>query len=153
QLVRPEYSCQFGRNSLQVNRPWLFLFSEPKSVGRKSFMTYARRSVYQLIYLGIASLCTRNLLIGALAATLGIGHALSAPATNAGCVLIEKEGKVEVARKGSAVWSPAQPNQTLQQGDRLRTGSHSRATLRWAELSVVRVSELTSMEIQPPAKP
>src|SRR5207248_1051122 len=44
-------------------------------------------------------------------------------------------------------------NVNLQPGDRLRTGSRSRAALRWSESSVVRVSELTSMEIQPPAKP
>src|SRR6266853_651498 len=71
---------------------------------------------------------------------------------NPTCVLVEKEGKVEVARKGSAAWSPAEINGKLQLGDRLRTGSRSRATLRWSELSTVRVSELTSMEIQPPAK-
>src|SRR5260221_8820194 len=71
----------------------------------------------------------------------------------AACVLVEKEGKVEVARKGTMTWSAVQVNDTLQPGDRLRTGSRSRATLRWAELSVVRVNELTSMEIRPPAKP
>jgi tetratricopeptide (TPR) repeat protein len=69
------------------------------------------------------------------------------------CVLVEKEGKVEVSRKGTAAWSPADINGKLQLGDRLRTGSRSRATLRWSELSVVRVSELTSMEILPPANP
>jgi Tfp pilus assembly protein PilF len=42
-------------------------------------------------------------------------------------------------------------NEKLQPGDKLRTGLRSRATLRWSELSVVRLSELTSMEIQPPA--
>ena len=68
------------------------------------------------------------------------------------CVLLTKEGKVEVARKGTTQWSPAQTNQTLQIGDRLRTGLRSRATLRWSESSVMRVDELTSLEIQPPAK-
>src|SRR5258708_3257857 len=69
------------------------------------------------------------------------------------CILLEKEGKVEVARKGTTTWTAVQVNDALQPGDRLRTGSRSRATLRWAELSVVRVNELTSMEIRPPAKP
>src|SRR5436305_2077126 len=69
------------------------------------------------------------------------------------CVLLTKEGKVEVARKGLAQWSPGETNQVLAVGDRLRTGIRSRATLRWSELSVVRVDELTSMEIQPPEKP
>src|SRR5882724_2128555 len=67
------------------------------------------------------------------------------------CILVEKEGKVEIARKGSTAWSLAQADEKLQTGDRLRTGLHSRATLRWSELSVLRVSELTSVEIQPPA--
>src|SRR5258708_5397580 len=64
-------------------------------------------------------------------------------------VLLEKEGKVELARKGTATWTGAQVNDVLQPGDRLRTGARSRAALRWAELSVVRVNELTSMEIRP----
>src|SRR5260221_2337623 len=68
------------------------------------------------------------------------------------CTVLAREGKVEVARKGLADWSSAQTNQVLQVGDRLRTGMRSRATLRWAELSVVRGDELTSMEIQPPQK-
>src|SRR5437870_10270433 len=78
---------------------------------------------------------------------------LSPAAENPTCVLVEKEGKVEVARKGSTARNTAEINGKLQLGDRLRTGSRSRATLRWSELSTVRVSELTSMEIQPPAKP
>src|SRR5260370_12675161 len=52
------------------------------------------------------------------------------------CILVEKEGKVEIARKGSTTWSLAQPDEKLQTGDRLRTGLRSRATLRWSELSV-----------------
>ncbi|TAK94300.1 MAG: hypothetical protein EPO07_16915, partial [Verrucomicrobia bacterium] len=68
------------------------------------------------------------------------------------CTVIERQGKVELARKGSAQWSLVQSNEVLQVGDRLRTGFRSRATLRWSELAVIRVDELTSMEIQPPAK-
>src|ERR1043166_32014 len=68
------------------------------------------------------------------------------------CILLEKEGKVDVARQGAAQFAPGQTNQSLAIGDRLRTGLRSRATLRWSDLSVVRVDELTSMEIQPPAK-
>ncbi len=70
-----------------------------------------------------------------------------------GCVVVERQGKVEFARKGSSQWSLAQSNEVLQAGDRLRTSFRSRATLRWSELAVIRVDELTSMEIQPPAKP
>src|SRR5258706_300969 len=68
------------------------------------------------------------------------------------CTLLEKEGKVDVARQGAAQFAPAQTNQVLAIGDRLSTGLRSRATLRWSDLSVVRVDELTRMEIQPPAK-
>src|ERR1043166_1132970 len=69
------------------------------------------------------------------------------------CTVLSREGKVETAHKGAAQWSPAQTNQVLQVGDRFRTGLRSRATLRWSDLSVVRVDALTSMEIQPPEKP
>src|SRR5262245_4721694 len=80
-------------------------------------------------------------------------RAPAAPAPNAPtCILLTKEGKVEVARQGAAQWAPAQTNLTLNIGDRLRTGLRSRATLRWSDLSVMRVDELTSMEIQPPDK-
>jgi tetratricopeptide (TPR) repeat protein len=68
------------------------------------------------------------------------------------CILLTKEGKVELAPKGTAQWVAAATNQVLQLGDRLRTGLRSRATLRWSDLSIVRVDQLTSMEIQPPDK-
>src|SRR6266852_6208096 len=102
---------------------------------------------------------TPRLLAGCAALCVIISFALLSGAKAAevssttACVLLEKEGKVEVARKGTTTWSAVQVNDTLQPGDRLRTGSRSRATLRWAELSVVRVNELTSMEIRPPARP
>src|SRR5689334_1651957 len=64
--------------------------------------------------------------------------------------LLTIEGKVEGARQGGAPWTLAQTNMVLRIGDRLRTGLRSRATLRWSEMSVVRVNQLTSMELQPP---
>jgi Flp pilus assembly protein TadD len=75
----------------------------------------------------------------------------SAP-TPPSCILLTADGKVEVARGGTSDWTVAKTNQTLQLGDRLRTGLRSRATLRWSDLSVVRVNELTSLEIRPPEK-
>jgi hypothetical protein len=39
----------------------------------------------------------------------------------------------------------------LSAGDRLRTGLRSRATLRWPDKSVLRINQLTSMEISQPA--
>ena len=90
-----------------------------------------------------------------LSLTLGAELTQAQPqgSSSTACVLVEKEGKVDIARKGSTAWAAAQGNETLQPGDRLRTGSRSRAALRWSESSVMRVNELTSMEIQPPAKP
>ncbi len=81
----------------------------------------------------------------------GLSSAGAAEATN--CMVLEKQGKVEIARKGSATWAQAETNLVLQVGDRLRTGLRSRATLRWSDLSVVRVNQLTTMEIAPPEKP
>jgi hypothetical protein len=86
-----------------------------------------------------------------LAAGISIGRA--AEAAPGACVLIERQGKVEFAPQGASAWAAVKTNQVLKAGDRLRTGLRARATLRWSELSVVRVDELTTMEIHPPAKP
>src|SRR5438445_12309163 len=52
---------------------------------------------------------------------LAIAHsALCAAETNAlQCVLIERQGKVEIARKGSTTWTVAEADTVLQIGDRL----------------------------------
>jgi tetratricopeptide (TPR) repeat protein len=68
------------------------------------------------------------------------------------CVLLTAEGKVDVARAGTSDWSAAKTNESLRIGDRVRTGVRSRATLRWSDLSVMRINELSSIEIQPPEK-
>jgi Tfp pilus assembly protein PilF len=80
--------------------------------------------------------------------------AAAAPASSAEptCLLLTKEGKVEVSRKGTTQWLAANTNQVLHIGDRLRTALRSRATLQWSDLSIVRVDQLTSMELQPPEK-
>ena len=67
--------------------------------------------------------------------------------------LLTMEGRVEVARAGSLAWTAGQTNQTLAFRDRVRTGMRSRATVRLSDLSVLRLSELTTIEIQPPTKP
>jgi hypothetical protein len=69
------------------------------------------------------------------------------------CALITMEGKVEVARRGTAEWVPATRNQTLELGDRLRTKLRSRATLQWSDLSTLRVDQLSTIEIQRPSDP
>jgi len=69
-------------------------------------------------------------------------------------LLLTVAGKVEVApRDNPTGWAPGHTNQILKLGDRLRTRKNSRATLRLSNLSILRVDELTSMEIQPPDAP
>jgi len=67
--------------------------------------------------------------------------------------LVAGQGVVEVSPAGATAWMPAQTNQILHVGDRLRTGKNSRATLQLSTLSVLRVYELTTLEIQPPEQP
>ena len=72
---------------------------------------------------------------------------------NVECVLLSIERKVEVIAKGTTQWRPGRTNEVLPTGSRLRTGLRSRATLRWSDLSVVRVNELTTIEIEAPGRP
>ena len=81
--------------------------------------------------------------------TMGVAQNRTLAPTNAP-LLLTVEGKVEVARGGGAVWTPGQPNQVLSPGDRIRTGERSRATIRLLDLSVLRVNEITTLEIRPP---
>ena len=67
-----------------------------------------------------------------------------------GSLLLSFEGTVEVAEAGSTVWRPARKEQPLKPGDRVRTGKNSRAMVRLSNLSVLRVYELSTLEIQPP---
>ena len=83
---------------------------------------------------------------------IGLLFALIAmSATGAPAVLLSIENKVETAPPASTQWSPGQTNQTLQAGDRLRTLRRSRALLRLSDLSVIRVNELTVLEIRAPS--
>jgi tetratricopeptide (TPR) repeat protein len=79
------------------------------------------------------------------------GQVARSGTTNA--VLLTVSGKVEVAPRGQTVWTAGHTNQILMLGDRLRTGKNSRATLQLSTLSVLRVYELTTLEIQPPEQP
>src|SRR5262245_15244470 len=84
------------------------------------------------------------------------GVSVSAPAVGSGSppsdksLLLSVEGRVEVARSGSLQWAPGAANQELMVGDRVRTGLKSRATLRLSDLSVLRLNQLTVLEIRPP---
>jgi Tfp pilus assembly protein PilF len=63
------------------------------------------------------------------------------------------EGTVQVFPVNGTGWVAAQTNQPLRTGDRLRTGVRSRATARLSDLSVLRINELTTLQIQPPPQP
>lgn len=68
-------------------------------------------------------------------------------------VLISVEGTVELLRASTTNWIPASTGAKLDVGDQLRTGQRSRATLRLSNLSILRVGELMSYEIEPPRAP
>jgi hypothetical protein len=74
-----------------------------------------------------------------------------ADAAKSAAVLLTIENKVEASRAGAAQWTPAVTNQSLNTGDKVRTGLRSRATMRLSDLGVVRVDQLTALEIQAPA--
>jgi len=76
-----------------------------------------------------------------------------APAATPGprdAVLLSISGTVEVAPAGTTAFAPAQPNKILHLGDQVRSGKASRASLRLSDKSVVRLYELTTLEIKPP---
>lgn len=63
--------------------------------------------------------------------------------------LVEKENLVEAQAK-SAAWQAAPLGLELAIRDRLRTGEFSRAAVRFSDLSVLRVDELTTIQVTPP---
>lgn len=67
--------------------------------------------------------------------------------------LLTAEGIVQVFAINGTGWLAANTNQTLRLGERLRTGPNSRATVRLSELTVLRVNELTTLQIQAPTRP
>jgi len=67
--------------------------------------------------------------------------------------LVEFAGNVEITIANTNDWQPARINQLLRPGDRLRTAADSRATLQLSDRSVLRISQSTILEIQPPTRP
>src|SRR3954470_1218265 len=63
--------------------------------------------------------------------------------------VLEKENVLEASR-ASLKWTQAEVGQKLAVRDRVRTGELSRAALRLTDLSVLRLNELTKIEILPP---
>src|ERR1051325_10352261 len=64
--------------------------------------------------------------------------------------ILTVENKVWILTSDSTVWQPAKPGQAFRLGDKLRTEKESRATVRLADLSVLRINELTTFELLPP---
>jgi Tfp pilus assembly protein PilF len=102
--------------------------------------SFARRSACAAVSLALTWFAPAARLFGADAA---------GATDRASTVVLTVEGRVESARRATQQWSLAKTNQPLEVGDRLRTGFRSRATLRLSDLSVLRVNELTTLEIQP----
>ncbi len=71
------------------------------------------------------------------------------PQSAANASLLSKENVVDAA-SGGGLWKSATVGQTLATRDRLRTGEDSRAAVRMTDLSVLRIDELTTIEITPP---
>src|SRR5262249_27236378 len=65
--------------------------------------------------------------------------------------LLEAENQVSAKKKGQA-WQPVAPVLPLAVSDSVRTGELSRAAVRLTDLSVVRMNEVTTIEILPPEK-
>jgi tetratricopeptide (TPR) repeat protein len=73
-----------------------------------------------------------------------------APDASPEASLLSKENVVDAAKAGGA-WTSATVGQSLAIHDRLRTGEDSRASVRMTDLSVLRLDELTNIEILPPS--
>ena len=62
------------------------------------------------------------------------------------------EGAVEISPQGATTWQSAQVGQLINYGDRIRTAKQSRAAVRFADLSVMRLNESTMFELLPPVE-
>lgn len=88
----------------------------------------------------------------ALAFLLGSGgNPLAQEAAAGAATILTIEGQVEVFKLGAQDWTSARTNQTLLPKELLRTRLRSRATLRLADQTILRVDKLTTLEIQPPS--
>ncbi len=72
------------------------------------------------------------------------------PESAANASLLSKENVVDAASGGGS-WTSATVGQPLATHDRLRTGEDSRAAVRMTDLSILRIDELTTIEITPPS--
>ena len=99
----------------------------------------------------------RRWLTAAFSTALAFMLVQSAPAADTGTSnasnqprILTVENVVHYEPAGARSWQAAKPGQLLATGDRVRTGKDSRATVRLADQSVVRVNALTTFELLPP---
>ncbi len=92
----------------------------------------------------VAVLKIRFLFLALLLATF------AAAAAQPASVLIEAAGRVEFLSASTTNWLAATNGLALRDGDRVRTRAHSRAAVQLSDRSVVRLDELTTLEILPP---
>ncbi|MBU6401746.1 MAG: FecR domain-containing protein, partial [Verrucomicrobia bacterium] len=64
--------------------------------------------------------------------------------------IVSVEGQVQLLPFGANRWTTAHTNEIVRAHDRLRTGWKSRAALRLSNQSLLRVNQLSTLEIQPP---
>src|SRR5436190_11659888 len=91
---------------------------------------------------------TLLLAVAAGSALFPIAHAQTSESAGSAS-LLSKENVVDAASGGGS-WASATVGQALAIHDRLRTGEDSRAAVRMTDLSVLRIDELTNIEIMPP---
>ncbi|MGA2241797.1 MAG: TonB-dependent receptor [Verrucomicrobiota bacterium] len=101
-------------------------------------------SAKQLTFPGVAALVLASWFVcpGVFAAPINTN--------SASAIVVSVEGTVEILRLGAREWTVASVGSSMGVGDQLRTGQRSRATLRLSNLSILRVGELMSYEIEPP---
>ncbi len=81
---------------------------------------------------------------------LTLGQLAAAAQTNAASTLIEAAGTVELFTPAATNWQGASAGLALHVGDKLRTRAASRAAVQLSDRSVVRLGELTTLELLPP---
>ncbi len=72
------------------------------------------------------------------------------PPASGNAALLSKENIVDLSAAGGG-WTSATVGQPLAVRDKVRTGEDSRAAVRMTDLSVLRIDELTTIEITPPS--
>ena len=75
--------------------------------------------------------------------------AFAPPSSAQDAQILEAENIVQVAKGGTAAWTPAASSQSLAISDRIRTRQKSRATVKLTDLYTMRMEQFTTIEISP----